>query len=278
MKAVFSFWDTTGNALLKATNWGDPKYHLYSWVVAVHQAKKYFDEVELITDSVSKPLFERLQLPFDSIRTDLDELINYPKHLWALGKVKAYQLQDRPFVHLDSDFFVMRPLRDDFLKADVGFQNVEPAEWFNYSYRKQYNELSKLKWKPEFFGIKGKNYDEWKDYAVNCGIYYCNNLEFNKRYTQAAFDWIDKNSYFFKNRADGGYCLLFEQYLAATYIEGMSLKASYMVDWDKLNTDAGFVHLWGGSKRENKNLNNLDIITKHEFKYHYELINRILTK
>ena len=58
MKAVFSYWSTTENSLINATNWINPKYQLYSWVIAINQARKWYDKVEIVTDSLALPLFQ----------------------------------------------------------------------------------------------------------------------------------------------------------------------------------------------------------------------------
>ena len=55
-KVVFSLWTKpdNGDILKSATNWYRPDFMLYSWVLAVHYAKKWFKEVELVTDNHGK--------------------------------------------------------------------------------------------------------------------------------------------------------------------------------------------------------------------------------
>lgn len=271
MKAVFSFWNTTGNALVKATNWADPKFQLYSWVLAVHQAKKYHEEVELVTDTVSLDMFKKLELPFTTIRTDLDELVNYPKSLWSLGKLKAYQIQTQPFVHIDNDFILYEPLPGWFTDKPIGFQNKEDGGWFEDAYRKQCNHLSK----------NGKNLPEsWgaNDYAYNCGVYSCNDLEYNKRYCIEAFQLVNNNIELIEATGSANlYCIIFEQYIASTVSQKMEIEPVYLAEpyspeeVEKL----GLIHIWGAKNNE-KWFRNIEKIVKKEHPKHFDIINSLL--
>jgi hypothetical protein len=267
MKAVFSFWNTTGNTLTKATNWSNPKFHLYSWVLAVHQAKKYYNQVELVTDTASLEMFKELQLPFTSIRTDLDELIHYPKSLWALGKLKAYQIQTEPFVHIDNDFILYKPLPSWFSDKKIGFQNKEGDDWFETQYRNQYEHLTK----------NGSNLPESWDadkYAFNCGVYLCNDLEYNQRYCKEAFQLVDNNVELIKETGCAGlYCIIFEQYVASAVAQKMNIEPAYLADpfsseeIEKL----GLIHIWG-AKNDEKWFQNIERIVKNEHPKHFEII------
>lgn len=272
MKAVFSFWDTTGNALIAATNWKNPKFHLYSWVLAVSQAAKWFKEVEIVTDSKSAELFKALNLPITSIRTDLDELETkgYNKRLWALGKIKAYQLQDKPFVHIDNDFILFQPLAERFLNSEIVFQNKEAADWFETSYRGQYEHLSKNGILPSSWGNV--------TYALNCGIYLCNNLEYNKEYCKQAFELVDKNHELIAETGVAGlYCVVFEQYIAATVAAQMNIEPTYLSEpfiIDKMN-ELGCIHIWG-AKHDDNWFTKIESIVKMEHPEKFELINQLI--
>jgi hypothetical protein len=96
---------------------------------------------------------DELGLAFGSVSTALDELDDADPAFWMLGKLVAYSVQDEPFVHLDTDVFLWRPLppalvgaavfaqhRDDYAVTDgCGPRVIEdafsargldlPAEW-----------------------------------------------------------------------------------------------------------------------------------------------------
>ncbi|MCA9748506.1 MAG: hypothetical protein KC414_05330 [Romboutsia sp.] len=67
MKAVYSHWDVTGTGF--GRNWSSPKFFLYSLVNSVHQSKKIFGKVEMVTNSECVALFEKLELPFDKMNS-----------------------------------------------------------------------------------------------------------------------------------------------------------------------------------------------------------------
>lgn len=271
MKAVFSFWNTSGNALIKATNWANPKFHLYSWTLAVNQAAKFFSEVELITDSESLPIFKELNLPFTSIRTDLDELNKYPKSFWSLGKIKAYQLQEKPFVHIDNDFIMFMKPSEQFLNAQIGFQNTEDGDWFENSYRGQFTNLSDNgKGLPESWGLVNE--------AFNFGIYSCNNMAYNKKYCEEAFQLVDNNKDLILSTGHPGlYCVIFEQYIGATTAKLLNIEPSFLSK-ECNHSDIerqGLIHIWG-AKHDNTWYNNIEKIVKNEYPKQFDIINNVL--
>jgi hypothetical protein len=271
MKAVFSFWNTSGNALVQATNWANPKFHLYSWTLAVNQAAKFFDEVELVTDSASLPIFKELDLPFTSIRTDLDELEKYPKSFWSLGKIKAYQIQDKPFVHIDNDFIMFLKPSEEFLNAPIGFQNTEEGDWFEGYYRGQYNNLTENgKGLPESWGLV--------DEAFNFGIYSCNDMNYNKKYCEEAFQLVDNNIDVMVNTGHAGlYCVLFEQYLGATTAKLLNIEPYFLSKYcvhDEIEKQ-GLIHIWG-AKNDNEFYNNIERIVHNEYPDKYSIINKLI--
>ena len=271
MKAVFSFWNTSGNALIEATNWINPKFQLYSWTLAVTQAAKFFDEVELVTDSSSLEIFKKLDLPFTSIRTDLDELDRYPKSFWALGKIKAYQIQDKPFVHIDNDFICFQKPSEEFLNSELGFQNLENNDWFELGYRGQVSNLSlNGVGLPQSWG----NCEE----AFNFGIYVCNNLDYNQRYCEESFQLVNNNKELIQNSGHPGlYCVIFEQYIGATVAKDMNIKPFFLsenCDHNEIERQ-GLIHIWGAKKDLNW-FNNLEKIVRNEYPDKYEIINNLI--
>lgn len=91
----------------------------------MHYASKHFDEVELVTDSVSWIEIEKLRLPFTSVKTTLDNIPDTFKGFWALGKLYAYAVQDKPFIHIDNDVILWEKLPDWALNAPLLVQQEE---------------------------------------------------------------------------------------------------------------------------------------------------------
>lgn len=84
MKIIQSFWTGKNNDLEHSYGWLSNKYHYMSWILSCNQLRKYYDEVELFTDSLGYTiLIEKLKLPYTNVHVVLDELNNYHNNLWA---------------------------------------------------------------------------------------------------------------------------------------------------------------------------------------------------
>ncbi|MGB6686559.1 MAG: DUF6734 family protein [Terracidiphilus sp.] len=125
MRAVWSFWSKPYEGH-KGRVWREPKHHLLAWGLSLRLAREHFPETMLVTDSEGKALLvDRLGLEFTEVSTELDRLRDVDPGWWALGKLMAYSLQDRPFVHLDTDVFLWRPLPQALASAPVFAQCPE---------------------------------------------------------------------------------------------------------------------------------------------------------
>src|SRR5471032_2830482 len=110
MRAVWSFWSKPFLAF-KGRVWLEPLHHLLAWGLSVRLASKHYPDTMLVTDQAGAELLvERLGLRFTHVRTDLEQLRHADVGWWALGKLFAYSVQDRPFVHLDTDVFLWKQL------------------------------------------------------------------------------------------------------------------------------------------------------------------------
>jgi len=97
-----------------------------SWILSCNQLRKYYDEVELYTDSLGYSiLIEKLKLPYTKVHIILDELNNYDDNLWALAKIKSYSLMNEPFLHIDGDVFIFEPFNKNLMKTSIITQNIE---------------------------------------------------------------------------------------------------------------------------------------------------------
>ena len=107
MKIVQSFWSGSQKEFTNSYGWFSYKYNWMSWILSCHQLAKHHKEVELYTDQFGYDiLIKKLQLPYTKVHVVLDELNHYNKDLWAIAKIKTFQLQKEPFLHVDGDVFV----------------------------------------------------------------------------------------------------------------------------------------------------------------------------
>jgi hypothetical protein len=128
VRAVWSFWSKP-HAAGRGFRWREPVHHLLAWGLSLRLAQAHYPETVLITDSPGRALLvDRLGLPFTEVSTELDRLREVDPGWWALGKLVAYSLQDQPFVHLDSDVFLWRPLPARITGAPVLAQHPETGD------------------------------------------------------------------------------------------------------------------------------------------------------
>jgi hypothetical protein len=191
MRSVWSFWSKPFQAHRHAS-WCTPLHHLLAWGLSVRTASRHYPETVLITDKPGKSLLvDRLGLEFAHVSTELECLNNVDVGWWALGKLLAYSLQDRPFVHLDSDVFLWKPLPLDVTESPVFTQNPEGLHDHRSHYRPQ-----DVEWAFAQESLKLPIEWEWarEDLrpfpADNCGIIgglYC---DFLRHYAQTAVSLV----------------------------------------------------------------------------------------
>ncbi len=192
MRAVWSFWSKPfrdGTAWA----WYQPLHHLLAWGLSLRVARRHYPETMLITDSPGKALLvDDLGLSFTHVSTELDRLRDEDPALWSLGKLVAYSLQEEPFVHLDADVFLWRPLPDRLITAQVLAQH--PEYWSDEG----------RQWRPRTIenafaqdGLTLPAEWEWARshwghamHLANCGIVGGTNLDFIRYYARLALDLV----------------------------------------------------------------------------------------
>ena len=142
-----------------------------------------YKNVYLVTDTKSKTMFEHI--PFTAIFTELDvlfELDNKYHRYWSLGKIKTMEFaasKGRPFVQIDYDVFIKKPLPEWLTSADLFCQSPEPVDLFPYNLDVFYSNYNYL------------GYAETRSLsAYNCGIFGVNNLNFIKKFSKSVFTFI----------------------------------------------------------------------------------------
>lgn len=271
MKVVYSYWET-GDGLKKPGNWLNSRFMLSSMVISVLNSYKHYGRVEMVTDTRSKLWIEKLGLPFESIKTDLDELDRYDKNSWALGKIKAYSIQNEPFMHVDLDVILYETLSDKLVSNELYVQNLEPFTTapYNKTYLPYIDLLKK----------HGENlpigfYDT--KHALNLGIYGCNNLNFNNLFCDSVFTFINNNERYFKTRVPlDKLCVIWEQYFCAVIADKMGLSIGTVIDpYYESPTESGYTHLLINKYNE-KVAENFNDHIKIIYPQFYKSINELL--
>ena len=125
MRAVWSFWSKPFHAF-KGRIWREPHHHLLAWGLSLRLARQHYPDTLLVTDNDGKKLLvDQLGLSFSDVSTELETLRDVEPGWWALGKLVAYSMQDRPFIHIDTDVFLWKPLPSSVSTAPVFAQCPE---------------------------------------------------------------------------------------------------------------------------------------------------------
>jgi len=133
MKIVQSFWSKPclqSELLMNDSRldggWPHRSLNYYSWALSCLQLRRFYEEVELVTDRAGKEiLIDFLQLPYTSVRIELNALDHYDAGLWSIGKVYTHGLQDKPFLHVDSDVVLLKPFPERIAQAGIVTQSLE---------------------------------------------------------------------------------------------------------------------------------------------------------
>ena len=236
--------------------WINKKYNYMSWALSCLQFKKYYDEVELITDSLGYDLLiNKLKLPYTTTQVCLDSLNNYNSDLWALGKIYAYRLQEKPFIHADGDVFIYKKFEDEFLKSPLIAQNFEVGfPFYNESFKTIQNSFNYI---PEML-MESRNKNN-QIIAVNAGLLGGTNIDFIKEYTDIALKFVNLNLDKLDRVNIGIFNTVYEQFLFYALSEEKDIKINCLLkdinhrydgiaDIVSLPHKTAYVHTVGGYK------------------------------
>jgi hypothetical protein len=257
VRAIWSFWSIPFAASRHAA-WASPRHHLLSWVLSVQQARQHYPETVLVTDESGKALLaEDLNLPFTTVDTRLNPLSGSDPRWWALGKLHAYASQSQPFVHIDSDVYLWKPLPQRCVAASVFAQNPESFEFGQGWYRPD-------RWNVALTAVHGWAPPE----AACCGIFGGRDTAFIAHYARSAIRMIEhrRNRLAWQVLGTGTECnVLAEQYFLSACLHYHSNHVRSMFSGVEMQylfpsadaafdpTEAermGYTHLIAGAKRD----------------------------
>ncbi|MEJ2007580.1 MAG: hypothetical protein P8Z30_05375 [Acidobacteriota bacterium] len=193
MRAVWSFWSRPFYAYYGRI-WAKPLHHLLAWGLSVSAASRYYPDTVLVTDRAGKRLLvDQLGLSFAYVSTELERLEKVDPGWWALGKLVAYSLQDRPFIHLDTDVFLWKSLPRHLAESPVFAQYPEGFYENGPYYRPQ-----DIEWAFSQEAMKLPKEWVWARTtrshfpAANCGILGGSDAAFLRYFARTAIDLIMK--------------------------------------------------------------------------------------
>lgn len=296
MRAVWSFWSKPFRAEGRG-RWASDRHHLLAWVLSTRTAAEHYRPTALYTDDAgARLLLDGAGLEFDEVHLTLNALADHDPGWWALGKLYAYRKQTTPFVHVDSDVFLWKRLRDDLESAPVLAQNPEDFVPGRSYYRPEAFEAAVDAawdgWLPR----------EWEWYrrsglpqrAESCGIIGGNRVDFLRHYAERAVHLMEHpgNQAAWATIANKvGHNILFEQYLLSACVEhhrhhadspyhDVSIEYVFPSMGEAFDprraASAGFTHLIAGSKRNPKIAADLEERVTADYPESYERCVRYL--
>ena len=296
LKAVWSFWTKPYRAG-RQSSWAHDWYHWLAWGLSVYAARQHYPDTCLVTDDEgARVLVDRLQLPFVHVSTALNTLADEDPAWWALGKIEAYRLQQEPFVHIDTDVFLWRPLSPHLAAADVFAQNPEPIFPGASCYQPEELEgclrYPDAGWLPTEWEWYRRAATSWR--AECCGVFGGCRIDFIRHYAGNALRLVTDTHNRTALRAfpqKARHMILVEQYLLSACIEyhrnrknspfhGVEVRYVFDTITDAFQleraTEAGFTHLAAGAKQNPRLCQHLEIRVQQELPGYYERCRRFV--
>lgn len=285
-RAIWSFWSKPFR--LQRSSWLSERHHLLSWVLSVQTARKHFARTALYTDAAGEAMIAKgIGLEFDEVSTCFNDLDGHNPDLWCLGKVQAYSLQKEPFIHIDSDVFMWKPLPDRLLGTQVLAQNSEAFPIHQQAYQPERLE-SVIRhlggWLPEelaAYAPRGGMHQ-----AFCCGLFGGCNLDFIRYYAEQALRFVEepKNRNVWRHMLDrNALNMVFEQYFLAACLEyhrgrkgspfaGVEIQCLFRDFSDAFQRagQMGFTHLLGPAKQDPLILARLEKRVQTDYPAFYE--------
>ncbi len=171
LTALQSFWFSPFSAKLSTRFRGGFPHEKYFWASAALSAllaRRHFSQLEFHTNSEGARLVDSFGFPFERVHCTFDSLKPVPEFLWAYGKMQACALQERPFIHLDLDLFLLEPLPERILSASVFGQTIECGTHHLQYYLPAIRELSGFPAIPAAYRELAQGALPFA--ALNCGI------------------------------------------------------------------------------------------------------------
>lgn len=278
MHAVWSLWSKPMRS--GHERWKSRRHHLLSWVTSFNAARQHYPDTSLVTDNEGAELLVvRLGLPFGEIYTTLNELGGEHPRLWALGKLLAYSIQERPFVHLDSDVYLWQRLPSRLEESRVFAQNEERnSHMWCYAPERIEQSIGHVPMPWRRFRERGK-----LDWAPCCGILGGTDTKLLREYAESALEWvrIAGSEEWARVEATTEPCVHLEQYYLAGFAEFHNARMSFLFEQSENPFDVdvarrrGFTHLMAGAKRSDRILARLEARVKRDWPEYYERVNAI---
>ena len=284
LRIIQTFWSGEHNPLECGYGWSHAEHNLKSWALSCHSLREHYSQVELYTDQRGYDvLIDMLHLPYTKVHVVYDDSLCLPQH-WALAKISTYAMQTEPFLHVDGDIYVPRPLSQEALSAPLVAQNREIGTVY-------YHRMMENVQRHEDITLPAYITEALRAESVasyNMGMFGGHDLEFIHRYCQEAFSFLERNHMNDRSFPHSRVCcnILFEQVFFAVLADLAGREVASVLG--RAVRDEGysgrefcdlsywsqrpFFHLLGGHKR---NPYNVDMLRRTLLRLYPDVLERI---
>lgn len=222
------------------------RLHIVYFALSCIYAKRSGFEMALHCDNKTKDVLEAA--PYDEIITDLENIPDFPKRLFAYPKFIAMQDEPLGTIHIDGDVFLKSVQLNDILNFkdyDCIVQNIERPVY-------PWGHL----WKESAIAFSNCNYPDWAkrqcNDMYNCGTIGFNNQELKDEYFSTYWQMVEE----YKKKGIDLHSvpdLVIEQQFLKDLTDYRKCSVKRVLDFNDLGGSAsriGYQHVIGGAKQE----------------------------
>ena len=287
MKIVQSYWskpaassdDGDVNARPKG-GWNSPVYNLMSWTLRCLRLRSFYDQVELVTDKEGKRLLiDTLRLPYTKVSTELEHINEPNVKLWSFGKLYTYALQEKPFIHVDGDFFIWDKFPTTLESAPLIAQHLEKDYWL---YRQCLDHIQNT-----FPSIPQKLVPAKKSIlAANAGIIGGNDFNFFKDLFNEVTAFVSANRKAIDELNNGSLNIILEQLFFYQLAMEKNKKVEFLfktmsddfsdcLRFNLVPHHCSFIHVIGEAKKNDMVCDQLRQILKFEYPEYFKRVQEL---
>lgn len=229
------------------------KETIIMYALSILYAHLWYDDLEVYVDERAYEILK--VLPVKVTKVNFEE--NHT--LWMDSKIKVIEMQKRPFIHIDGDVFLQKPVLDFHnLDADVIVERIETGEQFTPHYKEQINFFT------DYYDEVLRHWNPDLDYSLNCGVIGFSNISLKNDYVKEYK--IAKGTFKdilpeYSPLKEKGYepCLVLEQFNLACFLNYRGVKPKVVLEAPTLEQNyifanrLGYCHLYGASKYLERN-------------------------
>ncbi|MCL1943416.1 MAG: hypothetical protein FWF54_07720 [Candidatus Azobacteroides sp.] len=261
--------------------WLKSKYYYFAMAYSCLTLRKYYDNVELVTDDFGIDLLiNKLKLPYTSVKVLPNYFNSVPVGLWALPKIYSYSIQDEPFLHVDNDIFIWDKLCNE--NAALLVQNFEKISGvYDFAIKNIQKHCKKC---PDF--LDGLNVNDYQ--SINAGVFGGNDIKFIKYYTNFVFNFVNLNLKNLTFNDSGVTNVIYEQLffyqlakqmkktISTVVSEKFANNITNFVKFEQIPFSSKYIHCLGGTKGNYKICKQIELRLCDEYPKEYEQILKYL--